>query len=265
MMIRVTLKPTAVLALVSLLFVSCGPGLTKALPEQYITDGELMVKSMQSAVRQLADSIKIEGVNIGTVTNLDDTSSYNSQMVFNRLEDVFAQVFSERGMMTGMESGGGQEKTLTPPKSEIKDKEGKTSNLTTVTGEEGVSSSGSSTGGGELEEITQGNYQLKYRLLTCVVEYEKAKNGMTARKATTVLHVRLEDTSTSQLVWAGELRGIATDEVPNKYVKALVDKRYEQITPTKEKAGKNPLIEPLLVTAITGGLIYLFAVSARSK
>jgi hypothetical protein len=265
MMIRQTLKPTVILALVSLLFMSCGTGLTKALPEQYITDGELMVKSMQSAVKQLADSIKIEGVTIGTVTNLEDTSGYTSQMVFNRLEDVFAQVFSERGMMTGLETGGTEEKPITEPKTESEDKEGINNNPGSSTGEESVIPTGDITTGGEVKEITQGSYQLKYRLLTCVVEYDKAKNNMTERKATTVLHVRLEDSSTSELVWAGELRGIATDEVPNKYVKALVDKRYEQITPTKEKGGKNPFIEPLLVTAITGGLIYLFAVSARSK
>jgi|GEM_PF-926750 len=281
-MIRQMLRPTVILAITSLLFLSCGPDLIKALPGEYYTDGELMVKSMESAVKKLADMAGVKGVVISTFENLEDTSEYDSTLVFDRLEDVFAQVFAERGMAGVGFSGGGEEK----PFEEEKKEEEKLGNNPTIEGgistemepgnfptsevevsteEEEVSEFAESNGGGEFTGFAEGTYNLKYRLLTCMVEYEKAPSKMMNRKATSIIHVRIEDVDLGEVVWAGEIRGVAKDQVPKKYVEALIDSRYEQITATKEEGGTNPFIEPLLVTAITGGLIYLFAVSARSE
>ena len=272
-MIRQMLRPTVILAITSLLFLGCGPDLIRALPGEYYTDGELMVKSMESAVKKLADMAGVKGVVISTFENLEDTSEYDSTLVFDRLEDVFAQVFAERGMAGVGFSGGGEEK----PFEEEKKEEEKFGNNPTI-GEEistemepgnfPTSEVEVSTEEEEVSEFAgfaEGTYNLKYRLLTCMVEYEKAPSKMMNRKATSIIHVRIEDMDLGEVVWAGEIRGVAKDQVPKKYVEALIDSRYEQITATKEEGGTNPFIEPLLVTAITGGLIYLFAVSARSE
>jgi len=276
-MIRQMLRPTVILAITSLLFLSCGPDLIKALPGEYYTDGELMVKSMESAVKKLADMAGVKGVVISTFENLEDTSEYDSTLVFDRLEDVFAQVFAERGMAGVGFSGGGEEKPFEEEKfgnnptigeeisTEMEPGNFPTSEVEVSTEEEESSEFAESNGGGEFTGFAEGTYNLKYRLLTCMVEYEKAPSKMMNRKATSIIHVRIEDVDLGEVVWAGEIRGVAKDQVPKKYVEALIDSRYEQITATKEEGGTNPFIEPLLVTAITGGLIYLFAVSARSE
>jgi hypothetical protein len=65
------------------------------------------------------------------------------------------------------------------------------------------------------------------------------------------------------MVWAGEFSGSYDNEVPKKVVSSLTDERITQVGPQAPEKGKNPFIEPLLVTGITGALIYLFAVSAQ--
>ena len=105
---------------------------------------------------------------------------------------------------------------------------------------------------------------IKYRLIESRVVNAKADRGQVRRIGHTVAHIRVYGSS-GELFWAGEYEGDFDNVVPKGVVSKLVDERIEQIGPQQPEAGQNPFVEPLLVTGITGALIYLFAVSASAE
>jgi hypothetical protein len=102
---------------------------------------------------------------------------------------------------------------------------------------------------------------VQYRLLECRVVNEKSSRGKVKRVGRTIVHIRVFHDD--EMAWAGEVSGSYENEVPKNVVSRLTDERITQIGPQVPEKGKNPFIEPLLVTGITGALIYLFAVSAK--
>jgi len=121
---------------------------------------------------------------------------------------------------------------------------------------------GISPAGGESEE---GGAAIKYRLVECRVLNAKADGGRVKRIGRTVAHIRIYTGGDEKLFWAGEYEGEFENVVPAKVVSKLVDERIEEIGPERPVAGQNPFVEPLLVTGITGALIYLFAISASAQ
>lgn len=105
-------------------------------------------------------------------------------------------------------------------------------------------------------------YQIKYRLIESQVVNKKTRRGRVTRVGRTVVHLRIYN-DVSEMVWAGEVWGEHENEVPTKVVSKLSDERIIQIQPQEIEKGENPFIEPILVTGITGALIYLFAISAE--
>lgn len=94
---------------------------------------------------------------------------------------------------------------------------------------------------------------LAYRVLECGLRYEEeaekpkgacciaplpgtAKGGMIKRVAYTSLHLRIEDTKTSIVRWAGELEGRVTDRIPQDMVEPLKERElifYKHGLPNK--------------------------------
>jgi hypothetical protein len=105
---------------------------------------------------------------------------------------------------------------------------------------------------------------VKYRLIECRVVNAKAERGHVRRVGHTVVHMRIYGVG-EELFWAGEYEGDFENVVPKGVISKLEDERIEQIGPQRPEAGQNPFVEPLLVTGITGALIYLFAVSASAE
>ena len=114
-------------------------------------------------------------------------------------------------------------------------------------------------------ESEEGGAAIKYRLVECRVLNAKADGGRVKRIGRTVVHVRVYTGGEDNLFWAGEYEGEFENVVPAKAVSKLADDRIEEIGPGRPAAGQNPFVEPLLVTGITGALIYLFAISASSQ
>lgn len=117
-----------------------------------------------------------------------------------------------------------------------------------------------------LESETSGDKEViaKFRVPECQVKYYHS-GSMTERIAYARYHIRLEDKTTSSLVWAGDFSSKAEDKVPTELAKKLIDTRFEQIGQKVEAETANPFIEPLLVVGITGALIYLFSATAQSN
>ena len=115
-----------------------------------------------------------------------------------------------------------------------------------------------------LPEATGEETAVKYRLIESRVVNAKAEQGQVRRIGHTVAHIRIFGVD-DELFWAGEYEGDFENVVPKGVISKLEDERIEQIGPQRPEAGQNPFVEPLLVTGITGALIYLFAVSASSE
>lgn len=189
-----------------------GCGVDYAVPEEYLSDGELLSESMEDAIKKLSDIPALAANGPYAVVNLDKGET-DYELLFNRFEDALSAELVDAGI--GVSDG----------------------------------------------EATDAAATLKYRLLECRIVNEKSSRGKVKRVGRTVVHVRIFDGET--MVWAGEVFGTSENVVPKGLVSKLTDERVAQIGPQAPEGGKNPFIEPLLVTGITGALIGLFAFSTR--
>jgi hypothetical protein len=250
----------------------------------YISEGELMVKSMEDAILSLIEKENFKNISIADIENLGDTSNLDNTLLYERLEDTFIKVFAKYGVLYGS-----TQKTYI--KKEVKKEEKDYNNLTPeeikeieedrkrkekddedvdllFSGEEKSSYEEDTEIYEEVEipSMSSGDYTLKYRLLLCKVDYEGLKNWQKRRVATTSMYIRIFNNNTSAVEWAGEITGMAEDIIPHSYVDKLKDSRYIQVRiETGEDDEKNPLLEPLLVSGITAGLILLFSITAQSS
>jgi len=212
-----TIKRTALLSSMILLgsAILAGCGTDFELPNEYLTDGELLSKSMDEAATKLIDLPFISQDNSPyLITNLDeDETDYD--YLFYRFEDILNEKLSTNGISTFPNT----------------------------------------------DEESEG-YEIKYRLIESQVVNKKARRGRIIRVGRSVVHIRIYNDS-SEMAWAGEVWGEYENEVPTKVVSKLSDERITQIEPQEIEKGENPFIEPILVTGITGALIYLFAISAE--
>lgn len=189
---------------------AAGCGVNYALPEEYLSDGELLSMSMENAASKLVGTPSLTMGGPYVISNLDEGEEDYSPL-YSRFEDALSAAL------------GGADVAVTTD-----------------------------------EEATD---SIRYRILECRVLNEKASRGKVKRIGRTVAHIRIFNDD--EMVWAGEISGSCENEVPKKVVSNLTDERITQIGPQAPEKGKNPFIEPLLVTGITGALIYLFAVSAK--
>jgi hypothetical protein len=206
-------KYVPLLSIVAVSVIVAGCGVDYALPEEYLSDGELLSESMDDAASKIIGTPSLTMGGPYALTNLDEADEEYS-ILYNRFEDALSNAMVEA--------------------------------------EVGVA------GGGDEDD---GSDSVKYRLLECRVLNEKSSRGKVKRVGRTIAHIRIFHSD--EMVWAGEVVGTFENEVPKGVVSKLADERISQIGPQAPEKGKNPFIEPLLVTGITGALIYLFAVSAQ--
>lgn len=274
-----------VVLLVAMNYLILSPLYAIDIKKDYISDGELMIKSVEELIESLIDEPAFDRVVVSSVENLGDTSNLEDTLLYDRIEDTFIKVLSENRMLSGTSSitiktsddekedvDDGKYENLTPEeKREIEEKMKKDEedgNL--LFGDGGEASSDSEDSSNEDDFDVQftgsGDYIIQYRLLICKVDYENMKNWRKRRVATTKMYIRLYNTETDVIEWADEVYGYAEDIVPHEYVDKLKDSRYIQVRMEKEgDEGTNPLVEPLLVSGITAGLILLFSITAKSS
>jgi hypothetical protein len=205
-------KYIPLLSIVAVSIIVAGCGVDYALPEEYLSDGELLSESMDDAASKLVGTPSLTMGGPYALMNLDEADEEYS-ILYNRFEDALSDAMGEAevGIAVGDEDDGSD--------------------------------------------------SVKYRLLECRVLNEKSSRGKVKRVGRTIAHIRIFHGD--EMVWAGEVVGTFENEVPKGVVSKLADERISQIGPQAPEKGKNPFIEPLLVTGITGALIYLFAVSAQ--
>lgn len=198
----------------ALLLAACG-NVSYKLPDEFLSDGDLLAASMAETAANLGENRLLEPENgpfaLENLAGEDD----EYQWLYDRFEDAVAAELSSLGV-----------EVVPDP-----------------TGDETV---------------------IKYRLIESRIVNAKADGGRVKRIGRTIAHVRFYG-GDGELFWAGEYEGAFENVVPKKVVSKLKDERIEQIGPQRPEGGQNPFVEPLLVTGITGALIYLFALSASAE
>jgi len=110
-----------------------------------------------------------------------------------------------------------------------------------------------------------------YRTINLGVIYQKIwQKGLWGKRyvdraAQAKIHLSLRDSESGRVIAIGEVDGSAADTVPEEFLPLLED---NLISPTKlfiKESHFNRILEPLLVSGVVGGLIYLFYSSRATK
>jgi len=189
----------------ALLVAACG-NVAYKLPDEFLSDGDLLAASMTEAAAEMGENRLLEPENGPFVLESLAAEDGEYDWLYSRFEDVVAAELSALGV----------------------------------------------------EAV------IKYRLIESRIVNAKADGGRVKRIGRTIAHVRIYGLD-GELFWAGEYEGAFENVVPKKVVSKLKDERIEQIGPQRPEGAQNPFVEPLLVTGITGALIYLFALSASAE
>ena len=105
---------------------------------------------------------------------------------------------------------------------------------------------------------------LTYRITELGMEYPRVRRShfvgrkMVERHAYASLSARVVDESTGALLWVGESKGSERDVVPASELTFLEGKGESWQKGNMPSGKLGALIEPLVVAAIVGGLVYLF-------
>lgn len=116
------------------------------------------------------------------------------------------------------------------------------------------------------EEPGRPRREITYRIVSFGTSYPRVwrqwlvGSKKVERRSDVDLHFRLSD-STGAVIWAGEGRKQRRDIVPGGRVSELATPGIPFASPELESAGWDRVLEPIVVTGIVGGLIYLFYTS----
>lgn len=105
---------------------------------------------------------------------------------------------------------------------------------------------------------------LFYRIIELKLDYPKVKRKgflgtkFVTRRVTLNLAFRLEEKSTGKVLWNKREKEERSDLVKNSMIKSLNNDSYPFLSPSLPGDLQGKYLEPAMVTAVVGGLIYLF-------
>jgi hypothetical protein len=124
--------------------------------------------------------------------------------------------------------------------------------------------------GGEPQVGEPNRYQISYRIVSGGVTYARVWREWyvgakkVERRADADIHFQLSDTSNA-IIWADEITRQRREIIPGGRIEELGTPGQSFATPEVEEGGWDKILEPLVVAAIVGGLIYLFYTSRSSE
>jgi hypothetical protein len=81
---------------------------------------------------------------------------------------------------------------------------------------------------------------------------------LVTRKASLNLSFRLEDNATGEVLWTGRGKDERSELIKKSMAKSLNNESYPILSPSLPDDPQSKFLEPALVAAVVGGLIYLF-------
>jgi len=120
----------------------------------------------------------------------------------------------------------------------------------------------------EAESQRSGSFwNLGYRIIELRLEYPEVKSkGLFGKKSVTResnlnLSFRLMEKDTGRILWTKTKGRIRTDQIPKKTIPAVENEQYAFLCPRLPQSTISKYVEPTLVAAVVGGLVYLFFAS----
>ncbi len=231
------------------------------------TDGQLKILALTDVVESLARRPEMVP---GLIQGISDVSKEDKTALHDRLEEELISVLTRRGYFVGAATAP-EEKSETDEAlreaHEEKEKviSGETGTEGNIPGDpepvESTPLSSPSRGEGPTHTVAKPG-TLEYRLIECRVIYTRAGSGV-KRQAVAVVHFRIPSPSGEGYAWAGDITGSAEDVVSTTAAEELIDTRYADIGPTPPVVEETPILEPIIVTAVTVGLIVLFSFTSQ--
>ncbi|MFQ5865028.1 MAG: hypothetical protein ACE5IW_07355 [bacterium] len=112
---------------------------------------------------------------------------------------------------------------------------------------------------------------IEYKVLNLGIEYVERKGGglfgtdLAKRKGKVALSLRIINHPTAEILWSEDVEGIRFDWVEAKSITSLENENVSFTQGTFEiRSGKSKIFEPVLITGVTGIIIFLFF-SLRSR
>jgi hypothetical protein len=120
---------------------------------------------------------------------------------------------------------------------------------------------------GTSEDTLQESQSLFYRIIELSLRYPEIKRQRflggrrVVRKAMLNLSFRLEDTATGKVLWSERVREETSDLIERSMAQSVNNRTYPFLSPSLPDDPQSRYVEPALVIAVVGGLIYLFFAS----
>ena len=121
------------------------------------------------------------------------------------------------------------------------------------------------------QELKSGMFEncwdLFYRIIQLKLTYPEVKSKglfgkkMTTRESELNLSFRLTEKNTGKILWTKRKNHTTFDVIPQKRIAILENKQYLFLSPELPQSSTRKYIEPALVAAVVGGLVYLFFAS----
>lgn len=117
-------------------------------------------------------------------------------------------------------------------------------------------------GGKEGNELSAATAELSYRVFEFGVHYlGQDRHGLFGRRWVRRLartRISLQLVRNGEILWKEQASSLTRDEFPKDYLSSIEDKSYPFTKAELNTDGLNKLLEPLIVSLVVGGLIYLF-------
>lgn len=117
----------------------------------------------------------------------------------------------------------------------------------------------------ELDTTAQAaDYRFSYQLIRLELAYTKIYRPywfgakLVTREAEATVFAKLIDLRSGDVVWVGDAEKMYKDTIAHSMLKAVEDEQYEFTHPPRKEVRWSKIVEPIVVTGIVVGLVYLF-------
>ena len=115
--------------------------------------------------------------------------------------------------------------------------------------------------------VTDDCWDLFYRIIQLKLTYPKVKSKglfrekIVTRESELNLSFRLMEKNTGKILWTKRKNHTTSDIISKKKISSLKNEQYPFLSPVLPESKTSKYIEPALVAAVVGGLVYLFFAS----
>ena len=229
------------------------------VPEGYETNLAMMTESANAAINEMFMGLNVpkgSSILVESETAHEARWFIRSLILERLLDDGYQAFFKAEGTQSrpGGQPAADQESANPPSLADV------------IKGETGEAEAATEPDDGRAHSTTSENtdYVLRYTIAECSLTYPSTqrRSPLGSRKVQRLAVVNVFGsvvaTGRNDVVWVGRGDAKRIDTVPESKLDLLEGTTFPFTEPSLAKANLSRYVEPVLVTAIVGGLIYLF-------